>query len=201
MKIENKRKFFELWEAGVLGNRTRLWRDPREAYRFGLERDLARARLAEHWGTFKGTEIGFRELRKPGTAGAGKWEKVPWLHVLETAERWKEDGLDFIMDDACPNELTTLCGEVIQTERGLEGTLAVRPRMGMRSAINNGLLLPRTPLTTRVLLEHFMDASSREDLRELLDQYPDSAIEFSCFSVNVGVFPHRNTLFWEVRNY
>jgi hypothetical protein len=51
------------------------------------------------------------------------------------------------------------------------------------------------------LLDRFMDPNSRADLDALLDLYPDAAVEFSCFSVNVGIFPARNTIFWETRNY
>ena len=56
MQIRSKAEFFRLWEAGVLGNRTNLWRDPQDAYDSGAP------------------EIGFREI---GRAGGGAWEKVP----------------------------------------------------------------------------------------------------------------------------
>jgi hypothetical protein len=46
-----------------------------------------------------------------------------------------------------------------------------------------------------------MDPSSRDDLDALFDLYPDAAVEFACFPHNLGIFPHRNTVIWEVRNY
>ena len=199
MQIRSKRQFFELWEAGVLGNRTRLWRDPQEAHEWAINIVVEKQWKEGKLGSFPPDvpEIGFRELRKPGSAGAGKWEKVPWTKVFETAERWRAEGRDFIMDDACPNEQTTLCGEVVRTFLGTTGHLAIEPRCGMRQA----KLEHRSPLVTKALLEKYMDPSSRDDLDALLDLYPDAAVEFSCFPFNVGVLPHRNTLFWETRNY
>lgn len=196
MKIRSKREFFELWEAGVLGNRTRLWRDPLEAFEWGRDHSSFRG-LDVPQGH---PEIGFRELRKPGTVGKGAWEKVPWHRVLETAERWRAEGRDFIMDDGAPDDKRTLTGEICRSWNGLGGVLGV-VQMPMREAMAKGLLLPRTGATILALLERYMDPSSRDDLWALLDLYPDAAVEFSCFTVNVGVFPHRNTIFWETRDY
>lgn len=198
MEVRNKRDFFALWEAGVLGNRTRLWRDPREAFLWGESVYHAQVMPKVYWNF---PEIGFREIRKPGSVGAGKWEKVPWHRVFETAKRWQAEGLDFIMDDGCPDDKRTLQGEVVRTERGLEGFLDIGARLPMRPAMAAGHMKPYGYLATRLLLDRYMDPSSREDLDALLEQYPDAAIEFTCFSVNVGIFPNRNTLFWETRNY
>lgn len=189
-EIRSKRQFFELWEAGVLGNRTRLWRDPELAREWAFKESNQRGKVME---------IGFREIRVG--AGAGKWEKVPWYFVLATANQWEREGRRYILDDTCPNELTTLCGEICRTFRGLEGTLAVEPWCGMRDAIKRGLLLPRSGATVLALLDRYMDPSSRDDLQDLLDLYPDAVVEFSCFTVDVGVLPNRNTIFWETRNY
>lgn len=198
MKIENKAKFFELWEAGVLGNRTRLWRDPEEAYRWAQLKDLNR--LSNNTFTTQ-TEIGFREIRKAGSAGAGAWEKVPWPLVHLTAERWKAAGRNFILDDGCPDDCRTLQGEVCRTHRGLEGFLDTVSKLPMRPAMAAGHMHHTSHLQTLTLIRRFMDPSSRDDLEMLLDLYPDAAVEFSCFGRNVGIFPGRNTIFWETRNY
>ncbi|MCG3776219.1 MAG: hypothetical protein JW395_3071 [Nitrospira sp.] len=180
MIIRNKAEFFRLWEAGVLGNRTNLWHDPQEAYDSGAP------------------QIGFRQI---GSAGGGAWERVDRKDVFECAGRWQKAGRIFIMDDGCPDEKRTLQGEVCRTERGMEGFLDVRSILPMRQAIAQGHMRHTTYAVTRALLVKFMDPSSRDDLDALLDLYPDASIEFTCFSVNVGVFPGRNTLFWETRNY
>jgi hypothetical protein len=187
VRIRNKAEFFRLWEAGVLGNRTRLWRDPEEAYHWGREQGRGLAL----------PKIGFREI---GKTGGGAWEKVPWSSVLLTAFRWQKLGRKFIMDDGAPDDKRTLSGEVCRTYRGLEGSLGVF-QIPMREAMAKGLLLPRSGSTILALLDRFMDPSSIADLHALLDLYPDAAVEFSCFTVNVGIFPGRNTIFWETRNY
>jgi hypothetical protein len=186
MFIRSKARFFELWEAGVLGNRTRLWRDPEEACDFGRKNRVG---------------IGFREIRPAGTSGAGWWERVHWSETIKTAEKWKQAGKVFIMDDGCPDDKRILQGEVCRTYRGLEGWLDQISKLPMRPAMAAGHMKYTSPLQTLMLLQRHMDPSSLEDLWALLDLYPDAAIEFSTFTTNVGVFPGRNTLFWETRNY
>jgi len=180
MIIRSKRQFFELWEAGVLGNRTNLWHDPEVVLASGAP------------------EIGFREL---GFAGGGAWEKVPIDRFLETYQRWRDAGRRFVMDDGCPDWCRTLQGEIGRTYRGLEGWLDTVGQLPMRPAAAAGHMRPCSGATTLALLHRFMDPVSLDDLWALLDVYPDATIEFSCFAVDVGVFPNRNTLFWETRNY
>lgn len=180
MIIPNKREFFRLWEAGVLGNRTNLWRDPNDAF------------------DSQAPEIGFREI---GKSGGGAWEKVPRHLVFQTAKYWRLRGRNFIMDDGCPDEHRGLQGEVCRTYRGLEGYLDVDGGLPMRQAAAAGKFKSYSPTETLALLDRFMDPSSKDDLFMLLDLYPDATVEFSTFRVDVGVFPNRNTLFWETRNY
>ena len=179
MEIRNKREFFTLWKLGVLGNRTNLWDNIDDALDSSAK------------------EIGFREL---GKSGGGAWEKAPRSLAREVSERWTKLGRKFIMDDGAPDDRRTLCGEVCRTHRGLEGILGI-VQMPMREAIKRGLLKPVRGLEVNVLLDRYMDPSSRDDLDSLLELFPDAVVEFSCFTVNVGAFPRRNTIFWEVRNY
>ena len=180
MKISSKAEFFHLWKAGVLGNRTNLWDDPQRAFDSGAP------------------EIGFREL---GKSGGGAWTKVSRNHVFDTAREWTNLGRRFILDDGCPDELRILQGEICRSCRGLEGFLDTTAKLPMRKAMAAGHMRHCSGATVLALLDKFMDPSSQDDIRDLLDLYPDATIEFSCFSVDVGVFPGRNTLFWEVRNY
>lgn len=180
MIVRNKAEFFRLWEAGVLGNRTNIWHAPQDAY------------------DSRASQIGFRQV---GSSGGGAWERVEREQVFECAERWCKAGRKFIMDDGCPDDKRTFQGEVVRTERGLEGFLDVKAVLPMRQAIAQGYMRHTTPAVTHALLAKFMDPSSRDDLDALLELYPDACVEFTCFSVNVGIFPGRNTLFWETRNY
>jgi hypothetical protein len=194
MIIQSKRKFYELWEAGVLGNRTKIFHTLEEAFADGAPK------------------IGFREI---GKTGGGAWilitmkdtdvhgDRALFEHRVKIVfDNWKMLGRTFIMDNAVPNDKSTMQGEICRTYRGLESFLAVgRGLPPMRITMAQGLHQARGGAATNVLLDRYMDASSRDDLRDLLDLYPDSAIEFTCFSVNVGNLRARNTIFWEVRNY
>jgi|GEM_PF-6946801 len=178
MKISSKREFFEKWKQGLLGNATRLWWDPNEAWASDAK------------------EFGFREHR----AGGGTWERVPRDSFWETVTIWRIAGRTFTMDDVCPDEHQTIQGEICRTFRGLEGYIGAS-HLPMRKAMAAGILRHRSSLETLVLINEFMDPSSRDDVDAFFELFPDATIEFTCFSVNVGNIPNRNTLFWEVRNY
>jgi hypothetical protein len=194
MKVKSKFIFFEMWEAGVLGNRTQLWRNPDDAYQWGYE-----TALAHGFRDLRYPKIGFREIRTG--AGQGKWQKVSWPLVPYTAETWRKEGRKFILDDGAPDQFRTLQGELCRTYRGLEGYLDTVGKLPMRPAMAAGHMRHCTGAMVNALLDRFMDASSRDDLRDLLDLYPDATIEFSSFSRDVGILPGRNTLFWETRDY
>lgn len=180
MEIRNKTEFFRLWKAGVLGNRTQLWDHPFDAYMSGVP------------------EVGFREQ---GKGGGGAWAKVPRGMVYLTAFEWQQLGRKFTMDDGAPDLYRTMQGEVCRTYRGMEGYLEVGGHLPMRKAMAAGLMQPCSYAQVVDLLNRFMDPSSREDMDALLELFPDATVEFSCFSKDVGVFPGRNTMFWECRNY
>jgi hypothetical protein len=106
------------------------------------------------------------------------------------------------MDDGAPDDCRTIQGEICRVPHlGLTGYLDTVGKLPMRPAMAAGHMRHCSALTTLSLCDRYMDPSSRDDLDILLELYPDATIEFSCFGRNVGVFPHRNTLFWEVRNY
>jgi hypothetical protein len=181
MKITSKAEFYRLWEAGVLGNRTNIFHSATEAWKSGFPL------------------IGFRQL---GKAGGGKWERVSRSEIWTTAKRWEEDGAPFIMDSAtypAVFEDITLQGEVCRTIRGLEGFMGYTPGLPMRKAYP--LMKPVSGSEILVLLDRWMDPSSIDDLRDLLDLYSDATVEFTCFTKDTGNIPGRNTIFWEVRCY
>lgn len=183
MKITSKAEFFQLWEAGLLGNRPHLFRNPVEA-------------LCTDFPFY-----GFREL---GKAGGGRWERVTFWNLPRTIERWKNEKRNFIIDSACypANDYNiTLEGEVCRTYRGWEGLLGYCKGYSMRAAAAAGLLKPRSGSEVLVLLDRWMDPSSQDDLRQLLDLYPEATVEFTCFDIDTGWIPGRNTIFWETRCY
>lgn len=180
VKITSKAEFFQLWKAGVLGNRNHLFDTLQQAIDSGFP------------------EIGFREL---GKAGGGAWCKAAREDVCGVYSTWVIAGRKFIMDSSAPNEQSTLIGEICRTFRGLEGHMGISNGLSMRAAMKQGLLIPRTGSTILAMFEKYMDASSQDDIQSLLELYPDATIEFACFSCDVGIIPNRNTLVWEVRNY
>jgi len=181
MEVGSKRKFYELWHAGVLGNRPATWRSVEEAVRSGH------------------TRFGIREV---GKTGGGKFQIVYGTDALiEEMRRWRLENRAFSIDGGVLNETVLLQGEMCRTTRGLEGMFAVRSGTDIREAFRRGLFKPKRGLEVYALLQHFMDPSSRDDIDAIWDLFPESVIEFACFPENVGVLPHRNTIIWEVRNY
>ena len=179
MQIKTKAQFYRLWEAGLLGNKLRTWRDYREAYDAGVP------------------SVGFREI---GAAGGGKLDIVKREDIGPTAFDWEVAGRAYMICETAPDHRGTLQGEVIRTERGLQGMLGLSTGKRMREAIALGLLKPRSYVETVVLLRQYMDEGSRETLERLMTDYPDAAVEFTCYEIPVG--PERlNTIFWETRNY
>ena len=181
-KVSSKAEFFELWHKGVLGNRTRLTQDPEEAWSWGA------------------SDYGFR-FAKRGSGGGGLWSGVGRDTFWPTIDQWNcTYGLgNYYIDDRVPDHFQTIQGEICRTFRGLQGFIGAS-HYPMRVAMQQGLLTPRSSVETLVLINTFMDPSSRDDVDQIFDLFPDATIEFTCFSCNVGVL-QRNTMFWEVRNY
>jgi len=181
MKIINKTEFYHLWEAGVLGNRTNIYRSPLKAWQAGYP------------------HYGFRQLAK---AGGGRWERVSRDEFWNTVRNWNEWQIPFIMDSATHPagfEDITLQGEVCRTIRGWEGFMGYTPGLPMRKAFPYMRAVSGSEVL--VLLDRWMDPSSQDDLRDLLDLYPEATIEFTCFTKDTGNIPGRNCIFWETRNY
>lgn len=179
MTIDSKAEFYRLWRLGVLGNSNQLFNSLPDALASKCQR------------------IGFRQI---GKAGGGKWEDCPREQATDVAIRWTAEGRRYILDGGAPSKQSTLIGEICRTFRGVEGFLGLST-LPMRPAITAGHLTPRSYAETNALLDAYMDPSSRDDVRDLLDLYPDATIEFSCFSRDFGMIPGRNTIIWEVRNY
>lgn len=179
-EIRTKREFFELWEAGLLGNKLRTWRDWREAYASGV------------------SPVGFRQI---GRAGGGRLDIVGHDQIPGMADTWAKAQLPYMICEAAPDERATIQGEVCRTVGGWAGLLGhVREGRRMRESMAAGDLVPVQGLQVLDLVNRYMDASSRDDLDALLEIYPDASVEFTCYTVKVG-FLQRNTIFWEVRNY
>lgn len=180
-EIRTKREFYRLWEAGVLGNKLRTWRDPSFAYASGAP------------------TLGLREV---GASGGGKLSIVERADLLAEASKWNDEGRRYVICEAAPDRLATIQGEVMRAETGWAGTLGfVKDGKRMRESMRDGDLAPMAGLAVLDLLRRHLDPNSLDDLYSLLDAYPDAVVELTSYSVAVGELPRRNTIFWEVRNY
>jgi hypothetical protein len=181
MHIRSKAEFFRLWNAGALGYKLRTW-DTLDAF----QQEPSPPPI-----------VGFRQV---GQAGGGAFAicESP-TQIAATAAAWTLLGRKYMICEAAPDEHGTLQGEVMYGTRGWEGTLGLSRGLRMRDAIAKGLLLPRSPAATRFLLRTYMSPASLDDFDALMDLYPDSVVEFTCYDWDFG--RGRNTIFWEVRNY
>jgi hypothetical protein len=180
VEIKTKTEFFKLWQAGLLGNRLRIWDEP-EQVPGGVP------------------IVGLRQI---GVAGGGKFAAGPLDEMRAEAAAWRAAGRRYMVCEAAPDDRATIQGEVQREVGGLRGFLAwpVKDGKRMRDSMRDDAV-DVTGLRVKLLLDHYMDPSSRADLDALLEHYPDSVVEFTCYSCLVGFIPGRNTIFWEVRNY
>lgn len=181
MEIKTKRKFFELWNAGVLGFKLRTWE---------TVEDLDRARPSP-------SIVGFRQI---GSSGGGKLSIVPVSKAAETAAEWRAEGRQYMICEAAPDEKGTIQGEICRGPFGWAGIMGLSRGERMRDAIAKGLLTPRSGAVARALVRKYMSPPSFDDLDAIFDLYPDAAVEFTCYGDH-NFDRGRNTIFWEVRNY
>lgn len=167
-------------EHGCLGNTLRNWRHYVEAYDSGVP------------------IFGLREI---GVAGGGSHIVIPRNELITTAADWVCFGRRFIVDEAAPDTDVVLQGEICRTFRGWEGLLGLRTGHRMRESARLGLFHHYSGVTVKVLLDEFLDPSSRDDIDALLDLYPEATIELASYPYTLGKIPGRNTVIWEVRCY
>ncbi len=178
----NKIDFYHRYLRGEFGNRPRTWawwhelRDSDYHGRVTL-RDVTRGGTCVY-------NVHVDDLRN------GKWPEAfaSRKHCIRTNESMSDEHL-------------TIQGNVWLSHKGLELEYSCEPGIGHRQAVKQPYVRSAEGLTAKGLLSRFLDPSSLEDLQELLQTHSEAVIEFSTYRVPVGVLPHRNTVFWEVRAY
>jgi len=112
-----------------------------------------------------------------------------------------------MVNEMVPSESTLIQGEYWNAPyQGRDGypvhcyLLYSRVKHSMRRAL---ALAPETAegLRADLLLKDAMTPGSYEDWQELLQKFPDHALEVSVYDICVGDVPGRNALVWEVRRY
>lgn len=104
-----------------------------------------------------------------------------------------------LFNEMCPDDRILLQGEMMRTPHGLELYYSTH-KEPMRTAL---AVAPRRAygLSANLLLNHYCEPKSFVMLSELLDKYNDAVVEFSVYSVCLGLLPGHNTIVWEVRDY
>src|SRR5690606_38792375 len=106
---------------------------------------------------------------------------------------------DLTIAEAMPASDVVIQGEIRRSDRYVDLYYSTEP-LHMRPALAKS---PRYAfgLAALSLLRSAMDPASSDDLDLLLERYDDAAIELTVLRRCFGIVPHRNTIFWEVRNY
>jgi hypothetical protein len=176
-----KSLFVDGYQAGRFGNRAPTWNTINE--------------LADS------SYSGLVHIRNR-VAGGPTWYDVPADKVARVYCEVTQQGLlrpaDAYFSGMAPTALTTIQGEVRRSERGLDLTYS-RVAKPMRQSLLEGSR-SACGLIAQELLRYYMDAPSYDWLNELLTEYPESVVEFSCYGTRWGTLG-LNTVFWEVRNY
>lgn len=170
---------YDLYSRGLFGNRLHHWNSVDE-----WMEDYEAGNIS----------VGFRRKDIPG-AYAPTYNEFMVMWCENDHTDWDKLCVSEISSD----EHTLLMAEVSRSENYFDMTYSFE-KQKMKPAFKKSENYA-TGHTALCILKTFLDPSSYDDLMELFDTYPDSVIELSAFSKDVGIVPHRNTIIWEVRNY
>lgn len=182
-RIRTKAQMYRLYESGRFGNRLPAWDSLEDYYASGFADPVV--------------------LRYKGSRG-GQWVQydVPLIEVPRIVKRWEEEGADLhciVVNALGPASKLVFQGEVMRSFQYIDLRYSLTPKP-MRLALAEDEREARG-VKAKCLLKHFMDPASYDDLWSLLTDFDDAVVEFSTWSVDIGVAPNRNTVFWEVRHY
>lgn len=181
--IRTKKEFYELYDLGFFGNKAKTWTKFED-----FEKD----------GKHKKVNI---RVKTPGI-GSRSLYSLELQDIVPAITKLKEEGYpehQIVFNQCMPDEKLLIQGEVMRTSQGysLYYTLAKKPmNLGFEEDRNHA-----QGLSVLMILKHLLSPPSFADLESLFELFPDSIVEFSCYSVPVGNIPGRNTVIWEVRNY
>lgn len=129
--------------------------------------------------------------------------RVPNDQIESVIAAWVAQGAnveDVQINESAPDDRLVLQGEVQRLPGGLSMTYS-REQKPMREALRGDEVVHAHGLGALGVLERNLWPSDYSDLEALLELYPDSVVEFSCYEIPVGCIPNRAMVIWEVRNY
>ena len=186
MIVSSKQLYYKLAETYKFGNRFRTW-------------DGVNAWLDSGYDG----PIRFRS-KVPGSKlfTTGKpYEGGPAImRAYEAALQMGESPGNIIFCEPAPEEHLTFQGEVCEGQFGeLCLTWSTEPGITNREAMTRPTGR-HSGLSAHLTLKHFLDPEDHEWLIELLHRWPGHAVEFSAYSIRVGLFESRMVV-WEVRYF
>lgn len=178
---------------------------------FGNRQVIYPVSESEHW--FDYGESQYRPFSPPYPLWALRYKKpgyrqwscydLPPREVWPTYCDWVAEGADpklFNLTPMMPDDKIVVQGEIARSEKF--GWIFRVSKMKRPMNVSLGIDgQHHTGPGYWMYLKEVMDSASYLELQDLFERYPDSTIEFSTYSINVGDCPNRNTLIWEVRNY
>jgi len=181
-RIDSKGEYYLLYEAGFLGNKPKTWNSIDEIIR-------------DEW---EG-KVCIRGKNKFGFKTKYNQTIKQVQQYLNQLQRKKINLNSITFNQSLPDNYLTIQGEVMRTEKHFYVIYStIKKPMKIALAEKESYLEGRNALS---LMKRTFDPATYDDINELFDLFPESIIEFSSYSINVGELPHRNTIIWEVRNY
>lgn len=181
--IPDKRTALAMLRAGLLGNTLRTWASVAEMRTDGYTGSVTLRHA-----------VGNTPLCR---------YRVPNEQIDAVIAEWVAQGAsaqDVQLNESAPDDRLVLQGEVQRLPGGLNLTYS-REQKPMRDALRGDGVVHAFGLGALGVLERNLWPSDYSDLQALLELYPDSVVEFSCYEIPVGCIPNRAMVIWEVRNY
>lgn len=174
LPVKNKKNFYERFYKGEFGNHGPMWE------------------TLEEWKESKYPgPIAIRTLVQGGRCDYN----IPAKEVIKRTKSFNSQNYYKLNYSAmAPEEKSLVKGEVSNNNFFLS-----YEKLPMRAALEKSGFHCQG-LRGRLILKHFMDTASFEQLEYLSENYVDHVIEFSTYSVPWGVL-NLNTVFWEIRKY
>jgi len=182
--IRSKPEYYALAARGLAGNSPRIWTS---ASAFCLESEDAMA--------------GLRMTK----AASGKFRPyVPRGKLRKTIQKLGLKPGEFYISEILPPDNALIAGEV-GCPHGDWVFYYTYQKDQMRKALVESGQYVYGRLAVWGLLGKYCSPSDVDDLHALFDLYSPGGmspiIELTAASKNLGMFPHRNTLIWEIRHY
>jgi hypothetical protein len=169
----NKREFYRRWLLGEFGNYPATWTTADDLRNSGYQGPLS-----------------VRSLTPAGRMETG-------VSVQEALSRDWYGGVVF--QQTMPDQDLIIQGALGSDPAGLWLDFCLEPNINFRQAMAKASQVQG--LQTVMVLRSYVDPPSLDDLFELVERFPNAVIEFATFRRPVGVYPHRNTVIFEVREY